>query len=465
MIRAKPCFGVLRREGPPSRRTPRAAARAAGRQRPAAWIQRVLLLSLLLLPLVGAPRPARGWRPEAPNLAPLSAGEISFLADAASVLDPTGQPRLRLFLDVPYDGLRFLPGAGGFLATLEVTIVLYDRDDNQVSGDLWTVPLRVAGAADARDPGRFWRQAYELPSEPGKLRVSVRIVQLESGRSGVWGGRIDVPRLGAGPMALSDLILGRCVSDSAAADPAYPGCLFLPGPGREGSEESRVLCAYGEIYDRQARADTTYQLRYEVVSAAGRTVESWNETVPRRGGRGHFCLHPSLAGLRLGVFGLRVEVRLGDVEARTQRSFQTDEAHSDLLEDTRKARALLGYIATNDELVRLESLPNDSLGAFWSDFWRRRDPSPETTRNENLQEFLRRVEYADTHFSVLEQGWNSDMGRIYVRYGSPDQIDRAPLGTSSSSHEVWHYFNRNLRFVFVDYEGFGRFRLVGSERG
>lgn len=370
-----------------------------------------------------------------------------------------------MFLEAPYDGLRFLPGADGLTATLDVTIVIYDREGAQISGDLWTVPLRVSMAGEARDPTRFWRQHYDLPAEPGKLRVSVRVAETGSGRSGAWEGRLEMGRLGLARLALSDLILGRCVADSAAADPAYSGCLFVPGPGRAGSEESRVLCAWVEIYDRLDLPDSTYALRYEVVNPSGKVIETWNDVTPRRGGRGHYCLHPSLAGLKLGTFGLRVEARIGSESARVQRGFQTDEAQTDVMDDTRKSRALLGYVATSEELVVLEDLPNDSLSAFWSDFWRRRDPTPGTTRNENLQEFLRRVEYADTHFSVLEPGWNSDMGRIYIRYGSPDQIDRAPLGTSSSNHEVWHYFNRSLRFVFVDYEGFGRFRLIGSERG
>ena len=54
---------------------------------------------------------------------------------------------------------------------------------------------------------------------------------------------------------------------------------------------------------------------------------------------------------------------------------------------------------------------------------------------------------------------------LHMDVSQPDQVDRAPMGTSTQNQEIWHYLIRNLRFVFVDTEGFGRFRLVGSDRG
>ena len=36
-----------------------------------------------------------------------------------------------------------------------------------------------------------------------------------------------------------------------------------------------------------------------------------------------------------------------------------------------------------EELVRLESLPAESLGVFWKEFWGRRDPTPGTARSRS----------------------------------------------------------------------------------
>ena len=93
-------------------------------------------------------------------------------------------------------------------------------------------------------------------------------------------------------------------------------------------------------------------------------------------------------------------------------------------------------------------------------FWARRDPSPDTPRNEALIEFFRRVRYADQHFQGMGPGWRSDMGRIYIKYGPPDQIENRPASTQSPQLELWYYNQPYRQFVFADREGFGRYVLV-----
>ena len=48
------------------------------------------------------------------------------------------------------------------------------------------------------------------------------------------------------------------------------------------------------------------------------------------------------------------------------------------------------------------------------------------------------------------------------RYGAPDEVDKTPYSNAGPPREVWYYVERQLRFVFLDTEGFGRFRLAGS---
>lgn len=425
----------------------------------------LLILLVTLLLGAGPASTARAYRPDADTPSGASAGDILFFADAAAALDAEGQSLVRVSLEAPWESFRFLPQAGRLGAGFEVAILVYDKGGDQLSGDNWRIPLVAQDQAEVDNPNRVWLRSFTLPAAPGRARVEVRLTQLETGRSGAWQGRLNIPDYADKELALADLLVGRCVEDSAEADPAFPGFRFLPGARRAFGDQQPVLCAYGEIYDHLTSADTSYVLSYDVVGAGGRKLETWTENVPRVRGRGRFCLHPSVAGLKLGNFTLRVEARAGGRKAKIERFFQVDAVALDPLDNPNRLRSLLGYIASDEELQQLESTPNDSLPAFWERFWKKRDPTPGTLRNESRDEFLRRVEYADTHFNVLEAGWNSDMGRIYIRFGAPDQVDRAPMGTTSQNQEVWHYFTRNLRFVFLDTEGFGRFRLVGSDRG
>jgi GWxTD domain-containing protein len=74
------------------------------------------------------------------------------------------------------------------------------------------------------------------------------------------------------------------------------------------------------------------------------------------------------------------------------------------------------------------------------DFWRRTDP--DSVRAILLmKEYYKRVNYADKHFrSQWQEGWKTDPGKVYIRFGKPDQIDRNPFAAAGPPFEIWHYY-------------------------
>src|SRR4051812_13567518 len=59
---------------------------------------------------------------------------------------------------------------------------------------------------------------------------------------------------------------------------------------------------------------------------------------------------------------------------------------------------------------------NDEREKFIEDFWRSRDPDPDTEENEFKQEFFERIAYANEHFSSGKPGRLTDRGRIYIKF-------------------------------------------------
>lgn len=89
----------------------------------------------------------------------------------------------------------------------------------------------------------------------------------------------------------------------------------------------------------------------------------------------------------------------------------------------------VGYIITPEEEKAFKLLGTDEeRDAFIAQFWRRRDPTPGTGDNEYRDEFYRRVQYANQHFSAGVPGWMTDRGHIYIVWGPPDQIESHPTG-------------------------------------
>jgi GWxTD domain-containing protein len=120
----------------------------------------------------------------------------------------------------------------------------------------------------------------------------------------------------------------------------------------------------------------------------------------------------------------------------------------------------LKVYADGDELEELgASTPENRINA-WNGFWRRRDPNPSTKGNEDLGEFLRRLEYVLRSFSKFSPGWRTDRGRIYLRYGQPDDISDRQGRTFGTNYQLWYYYSRGIVYIFEDMMGTGDYRLL-----
>lgn len=121
----------------------------------------------------------------------------------------------------------------------------------------------------------------------------------------------------------------------------------------------------------------------------------------------------------------------------------------------------LKYIARDVEYDSLrEAKSTEDKQRLFLAFWKKRDPNPNTPRNEKMEEYYSRIDFANKHFSHYRAGWKSDMGLVYVILGPPSYVDRHPFDMDSKPYEVWSYYDINQTFVFVDETGFGDYRLV-----
>jgi GWxTD domain-containing protein len=135
-------------------------------------------------------------------------------------------------------------------------------------------------------------------------------------------------------------------------------------------------------------------------------------------------------------------------------------------------------LTEEDRLAWNKLKTNDEREQFIQLFWRQRDPDPDTVENEYKEQFYERVAYANEHFSSGKPGRLSDRGRIYIKFGKPDDIESHPSGgtydrpanegggsTTTYPFEKWFY--RHIRNVgsgieleFVDPSGSGEYRLA-----
>src|SRR5712692_7180198 len=135
-------------------------------------------------------------------------------------------------------------------------------------------------------------------------------------------------------------------------------------------------------------------------------------------------------------------------------------------------------IITADELNAWKKLrTNEEREQFIGEFWRRRDPDPDTEENEYREAYYERVAYVNEHFASGIPGYKTDRGRIYLKYGKPDEVESHPAGgayerepdegggsTSTYPFERWFYRNipgrSGASIEFVDPTGSGEYRIA-----
>jgi len=119
------------------------------------------------------------------------------------------------------------------------------------------------------------------------------------------------------------------------------------------------------------------------------------------------------------------------------------------------------YILTNKERTNAKGKKGKELEDIFLRYWRDRDPTPNTSLNELMEEYYIRVNYVNEYFNMSwREGWETDFGMIYILFGPPDEIQRSkPDGSNTSVYQVWYYNRINKQFVFKDRNGFGDYRL------
>src|SRR5713226_7453087 len=139
----------------------------------------------------------------------------------------------------------------------------------------------------------------------------------------------------------------------------------------------------------------------------------------------------------------------------------------------------VAYIITDEERKAFKKLEtDDERERFIEEFWRRRDPDPDTDENEFREEYYERIAYANEHFASGIPGWKTDRGRIWIMYGKPDETETHPSGgsyqrepqegggsTTTYPFERWFYrylpgVGSGVEIEFVDPTGSGEYRIA-----
>ncbi|MFO7446114.1 MAG: GWxTD domain-containing protein [Ignavibacteriaceae bacterium] len=294
-----------------------------------------------------------------------------------------------------------------------------------------------------------------------------------------------------GKVILSDVQLAsRIIQDSKNQNSIFykNGLEVFPIPTSVFGENQPVLFYYNELYNiTHGSSDSNLKLNAIVYNSRKEIVFSKNKYVSRKvnsrvevgsvpvnkyvtdtytlvltiidsvdnygisSAKRFFVYNPSVAPVEAAGSGSEM--------LSSQFAVMSEEELNDLFDKSR-------YVATSYEIDQYKKV--NSVGGkreFLYQFWKVRDVSPATSKNEYYIEYMERARASNERFTSMgKPGWKTDRGRIYMTYGEPSEIERFPNQTSSKPYEIWQYneIEGGVYFVFGDLMGFSDYTLLHS---
>lgn len=483
---------------------------------------RIMLLCAAVL-LAAKPAAADTGR-ERPGDTATSIGDLRFHASAVAYRHGEREARAEFSIRVPYRQIQFLPEVDHFAAKLRLTVELWNASGKRAGYLQREAILQCTDVTATRDSLLGEIYSVGVPAPAGRYTFKVLVEDMNVARQGLVytmrkqkrqgqvEGSIDMGTWLFRNPTLSGLEFSWEIRERDGATPFGKGPYeVMPNPSAYYGHHQEVVSVYYEVYDEDPPpAGRSYSLEALVLSSAGDTLFTSVDSL--RVSEGTAWPHALAVDASLFPSGrYRMILTLEDdgrrALAKSQGEFDIlwsleswGSESADLYEVT--ATTLL----PTDSVLVFRDLPMGEKEQWIERLWRAADPTPDTGDNERRDEFRRRVDFANTHYTVIARGMFADRGRAYIRYGEPDDIkvERIPVADKTlgyalenqipkssrqdltdtrsgvadmRAYEIWTYdkhghelvqhFGMNeitsgIKFVFVDEHGWGEYTLKYS---
>jgi len=102
-------------------------------------------------------------------------------------------------------------------------------------------------------------------------------------------------------------------------------------------------------------------------------------------------------------------------------------------------------------------------------FWEKRRETPQQSVASLWNAHLTAVKYCNQHFtSELREGWQTDRGRVFLKYKVPTELKQFPAEANTVPYEIWRYDRLDqqskVEFIFYDPELTGEYLLLHSTK-
>ncbi|MBD3225089.1 MAG: GWxTD domain-containing protein, partial [Caldithrix sp.] len=343
----------------------------------------------------------------------------------------------------------------GYDADFEFLIAAYNEDEEVVLTRTTTKKINVKNYALTNSRDKKIRLNDEIQLLPGKYRLLLKSTDLVSNKTATRKINIKVQDYADKHFSIGDILFLKSVT----MDSLNRLVDYEPTMGNNFSTRQGAFYIYFNLYTKTVPNELSidYIFNHKKIGVA------LDSTI-------HYRINQHISSYLFKVDKDRLErsqyelvIRAGDSRTKVERketfSFYWTDVPS-TIEDIDIALKQMQYIVPHDSIDKYEDSSLDQKQSFFKRFWKKRDPNTSTEKNELKDEYFRRINYANEHYSSFNQdGWRTDRGRILIKFGFPDDIERHPFEMGTRPYVIWRYYALKKEFVFEDRTGFGDYRL------
>ena len=390
----------------------------------------------------------------------------------------TTQSYVEIYYSYNRKELEFVPKEEGWVATVLMQLTILDEQGNVAESRMWNTLSKVKDAKEAETVDFMIIDQLGTNLSPGNYRISLKATDVNSMYSGEATVDAEVKKFFIQGLQLSDLELAFGIeADTTVGRFTKAERKILPNPSRVFTHKGGMVYFYAELYNLVDAPDANpeYELRFRVLDTDAKKVKDFGKQTQTKPGNSAVVMSGiNIGTLAGGEYDLELEAKDKETKKKvysTRRFMVIRELTEEELiaEEIKRFKQDVAYIASPGQLDMFDQLNFSGKKNYIDEFWRKKDSDPETPENEFKMEHYRRINLANLRFSRTREsndGWNSDMGRVYILYGEPSEIERHPSTRGEKPWEQWNYheLEGGVYFIFLDEDGYGVYRLVHSDK-
>lgn len=362
-----------------------------------------------------------------------------------------GKIQINTHVLIPSYALQFIKEKGGFESNFEARISLLDQNGHQIENKNISQTLTADDYLETINKSNWYFIEHDFLVKPGKYTIVSEVMDIDTRNRGVKERKIDLSKYNGNFLLFPPQVMTQYQGTWQGGNKMMPSY----------RNEITIQQSFVPIYISGNVLSKNFTLRVLLKSMDGITISALDSTFINSSEFFTKQLELPINDIK----GLRVKLVI-DLIQEEQSAQEIVELKikrpgiSSSIRDVEEAMDQMRYILTNEERTNLAKAKKKEKEQLFYSFWKERDPTPETSTNELMDQYYTRVRYANEHFTSFTPGWRTDMGMIYILFAAPDDIERIFMDSNRNAHQTWHYYRINRSFTFYDENGFGDYRLT-----